>query len=54
MTTSSSTATSATASAVCLHTAEGRIVAALTMGQEDDVNDRIKELIRDRASADAY
>ena len=40
--------------AVCLHTAEGTIVAALTMGQEDDVNDRIKELIRDRASADAY
>jgi 3-phenylpropionate/trans-cinnamate dioxygenase ferredoxin reductase subunit len=37
--------------AVCLHTAEGRIVAALTMGQEDDVNDRIKELIRDRAPA---
>ena len=40
--------------AVCLHTAEGSIVAALTMGQEDDVNDRIKELIRDRASADAF
>ncbi|MGH3017109.1 MAG: NAD(P)/FAD-dependent oxidoreductase [Gaiellaceae bacterium] len=39
---------------VCLHTAEGRIVAALTMGQDDDVNDRIKELIRDRAPADAY
>jgi NADPH-dependent 2,4-dienoyl-CoA reductase/sulfur reductase-like enzyme len=40
--------------AVCLHTAEGKIVAALTMGQEDDVNDRIKELIRARASADAF
>ena len=40
--------------AVCLHTAEGRIVSALTMGQEDDVNDRIKELIRDRASADDF
>jgi NADPH-dependent 2,4-dienoyl-CoA reductase/sulfur reductase-like enzyme len=31
---------------VCLHTAAGRIVAALTMGQEDEVHDRIKELIR--------
>jgi 3-phenylpropionate/trans-cinnamate dioxygenase ferredoxin reductase component len=40
--------------AVCLHTAEGRIVAALTMGQEDDENERIKELIRDGASADAF
>jgi 3-phenylpropionate/trans-cinnamate dioxygenase ferredoxin reductase component len=40
--------------AVCLHTTEGRIVSALTMGQEDDVNDRIKELIRDRASADVF
>lgn len=40
--------------AVCLHTADGRIVAALTMGQEDDVNDRIKQLIRDRASADDF
>jgi len=37
--------------AVCLHTADGRTVAALTMGQEDEVNDRIKELIRERASA---
>jgi 3-phenylpropionate/trans-cinnamate dioxygenase ferredoxin reductase component len=35
--------------AVCLHTSEGRIVSALTMGQEDDAVDRIKELIRDRA-----
>jgi NADPH-dependent 2,4-dienoyl-CoA reductase/sulfur reductase-like enzyme len=40
--------------AVCLHTAEGHIVAALTMGQEDDVNDRIKALIRDHASADDF
>jgi 3-phenylpropionate/trans-cinnamate dioxygenase ferredoxin reductase subunit len=40
--------------AVCLHTAEGRIVAALTMGQEDDVNERIKQLIRDGASAEAF
>jgi 3-phenylpropionate/trans-cinnamate dioxygenase ferredoxin reductase component len=40
--------------AVCLHTAEGTIVAALTMGQEDDVNDRIKELIRERAAADKF
>ena len=40
--------------AVCLHTADGRIVAALTMGQEDDENDRIKQLIRDGASADAF
>ena len=38
----------------CLHTAEGRIVAALTMGQEDDVNDRIKELIRERAAAEDF
>ena len=38
--------------AVCLHTADGRIVAALTMGQEDDANERIKQLIRDGASAD--
>jgi NADPH-dependent 2,4-dienoyl-CoA reductase/sulfur reductase-like enzyme len=40
--------------AVCLHTADGRIVAALTMGQEDDANDRIKQLIRDGASADEF
>jgi NADPH-dependent 2,4-dienoyl-CoA reductase/sulfur reductase-like enzyme len=40
--------------AVCLHTADGRIVAALTMGQEDEVNDRIKELIRERAPADDF
>jgi 3-phenylpropionate/trans-cinnamate dioxygenase ferredoxin reductase component len=40
--------------AVCLHTADRRIVAALTMGQEDDVNDRIKQLIRDGASADEF
>jgi NADPH-dependent 2,4-dienoyl-CoA reductase/sulfur reductase-like enzyme len=40
--------------AVCLHTAEGRIVSALTMGQEDDVNDRIKELIRNAASTDSF
>jgi 3-phenylpropionate/trans-cinnamate dioxygenase ferredoxin reductase subunit len=40
--------------AVCLHTADGRIVAALTMGQEDDANDRIKQLIRDGASVDEF
>jgi len=40
--------------AVCLHTAQGRIVAALTMGQEDDENERIKALIREGASADAF
>ena len=40
--------------AACLHAAEGRMVAALTMGQEDDVNDRIKELIRDRASVEDF
>lgn len=39
---------------VCLHTAEGRIVAALTMGQEDETNDRIKQLIRDRATASDF
>ena len=39
---------------VCLHTAAGRIVAALTMGQEDEVHDRIKELIRARAPASDY
>ena len=33
---------------------EGRIVAALTMGQEDDVLDWIKDLIRDRAPASAF
>ncbi|HEU0305128.1 MAG TPA: FAD-dependent oxidoreductase [Gaiellaceae bacterium] len=40
--------------AVCLHTAGGRIVAALTMGQEDEVNDRIKELIRARAPSSEF
>jgi 3-phenylpropionate/trans-cinnamate dioxygenase ferredoxin reductase component len=40
--------------AACLHTADGRIVAALTMGQEDDANERIKQLIRDGASADEF
>jgi 3-phenylpropionate/trans-cinnamate dioxygenase ferredoxin reductase subunit len=40
--------------AVCLHTAEGRIVAALTMGQEDDANDRIKTLIRERCQAEDF
>jgi NADPH-dependent 2,4-dienoyl-CoA reductase/sulfur reductase-like enzyme len=40
--------------AVCLHTAAGRVVAALTMGQEDETNDRIKQLIRDGASADDF
>jgi NADPH-dependent 2,4-dienoyl-CoA reductase/sulfur reductase-like enzyme len=40
--------------AVALHTAEGRIVSALTMGEEDDVNERIKELIRSRAPATEF
>lgn len=40
--------------AAYLHTADGRIVAALTMGQEDEENERIKQLIRDGASADAF
>jgi 3-phenylpropionate/trans-cinnamate dioxygenase ferredoxin reductase subunit len=40
--------------AICLHTAGGRIVAALTMGQEDDVNDRVKELIRASADVSAF
>jgi 3-phenylpropionate/trans-cinnamate dioxygenase ferredoxin reductase subunit len=39
---------------VCLHTAAGRIVAALAMGQEDEVHDRLKELIRAGASADDF
>lgn len=39
---------------VCLHTAEGRIVSALTMGQEDDVHERIKELIRAGAPMSAF
>lgn len=40
--------------AVCLHTADGRVLAALTMGQEDDALDRIKTLIRERAPASAF
>ena len=39
---------------VCLHTAGGRIVSALTMGQEDDVLEWIKDLIRDGAPASAF
>ncbi len=39
---------------VCLHTAEGRIVSALAMGQEDDVHDRLKELIRAGAPLSAF
>jgi 3-phenylpropionate/trans-cinnamate dioxygenase ferredoxin reductase subunit len=39
---------------VCLHTASGRIVAALAMGQEDEVHDRIKELIRAGAPASDF
>ena len=41
-------------SVVCLHTASGRIVSALTMGQEDDVLEQIKELIRAGAPASAF
>jgi 3-phenylpropionate/trans-cinnamate dioxygenase ferredoxin reductase component len=37
--------------AVTLHTAGGRIVAALAMGQEDDVLERLKALIREQAPA---
>jgi 3-phenylpropionate/trans-cinnamate dioxygenase ferredoxin reductase component len=37
--------------AVALHTAEGRVVSSLTMGQEDEVNDEIKDLIRSGAPA---
>jgi NADPH-dependent 2,4-dienoyl-CoA reductase/sulfur reductase-like enzyme len=40
--------------AVCLQTAGGTIVSALTMGAEDEEIDRIKELIRKRASAAKY
>lgn len=40
--------------AVCLHTAGGRIVSALTMGAEDDEIERIKELIRSHADLSAY
>lgn len=40
--------------AVCLHTAEGTIVSALTMGAEDDEIERIKELIRSRAKVEAF
>jgi len=40
--------------AVCLHTADGRIVSALTMGQEDEVNNRIKQLIRAKAPAEDF
>ena len=41
-------------SAVTLHTAGGRIVAALAMGQEDDVLERLKELIRAKAPAGEF
>jgi 3-phenylpropionate/trans-cinnamate dioxygenase ferredoxin reductase subunit len=40
--------------AICLHTAGGTIVAALTMGAEDDEIERIKELIRTHADVSAY
>ena len=40
--------------AVALHTAAGRIVSALTMGEEDDVIERIKDLIRAGAPASAF
>jgi NADPH-dependent 2,4-dienoyl-CoA reductase/sulfur reductase-like enzyme len=40
--------------AVLLYLAGGTIVAALTMGQEDDANERLKDLIRSRAPLSAY
>jgi NADPH-dependent 2,4-dienoyl-CoA reductase/sulfur reductase-like enzyme len=40
--------------AICLHTAGGTIVAALTMGAEDDEIERIKELIRTHADVSTY
>ena len=40
--------------AVCLHTAGGAIVSALAMGQDDDVLERIKELIRAGAPAGEF
>ena len=40
--------------AVALHAAGGRVVSALTMGQEDDVLEWIKDLIRDGAPASAF
>ena len=40
--------------AVLLYLAGGTIVAALTMGQEDDTNERLKELIRSSAPLSAY
>jgi 3-phenylpropionate/trans-cinnamate dioxygenase ferredoxin reductase component len=40
--------------AVALHTADGRIVAALAMGQEDDAIERLQDLIREQAPADAF
>lgn len=42
------------AEVVCLHTSEGRIVSALTMGQEDDVHERIRELIRAGAPLSSF
>ena len=51
---SSSTETSTTGTRSTLHTAGGRIVAALTMGQEDDVLERMKELIRAKAPAGEF
>jgi hypothetical protein len=39
---------------VLLYLAGGTIVAALTMGQEDDANERLKDLIRSRAPLSAY
>lgn len=40
--------------AVVLHTAGGRVVAALTMGQDDGVLEQIKLLIREKAAASAF
>ena len=40
--------------AVTLHTAGGRIVSALAMGQEDEVLERLKELIRAKAPAGEF
>jgi NADPH-dependent 2,4-dienoyl-CoA reductase/sulfur reductase-like enzyme len=40
--------------AVALHTADGRIVAALAMGQEDDVIESLQDLIREKAPAHAF
>jgi len=43
-----------TGEAVLLYLAGGTIVAALTMGQEDDANERLKDLIRSSAPLSAY